>query len=616
MLYRSLLLASLFLVLPLLSGAQNQKPKMKGAKPAPKIVKPQVPAANTALDLNGRTQLDAGKTLNLVRIDGAAQVTALQMNIEPSDRYTLRQTLIRIFWDNATKPAVEVPVGDFFGSPFGDALFESRFLTGKETGSVCMLPMVFRKNMRIELANAGKTPLKNIQWKLTYMRLKSVPTTALYFHAQWTRHKSEPNKPLIISEISGSGHLAGVSVSLQNQKPDFALFTADTTKFTLLTDNAPEAKIAANLPAFFGLGNSIPRDAHAEALNGTTHIAQTIGRISAYRWFLPDALSFSRNLRLEMTLPGAVDVAATLFSYQTTPTHNAPPIETAALTPARSQLPNVIEAESLAWDGGNSTQTEDRGFKTEASNGMVMAFTKGIGTARFPVAAEDVYILNIAALFRPGATQKYRYALDNEELSELTEAALDPLEVDSTSLWITSVPIHLKSGTHTIKVLPQDNKPLFLDYLELFPSRKVEGAVEVENLINVVKVTEMTVLSRNDDLPEFSGNSFLRWEKAKVKAELSVPLEIPQDGDYTLDLGILRDADCPKLTVKFDGKEVGEVDAFIANRDIDVQPLRVGTLKGITAGKHILTLVVKEIRFDKPECTLNFDYTKIKRVSP
>ena len=614
--YRSLRFASLFLVLPLVVGAQNQKSKPKGTKPAPKSVKLPVSAANTVLDLSGKTQLDAGRTLSMVRIDGSARITALQIKMDISDRYTLRQTLIRIFWDNSVKPAIEVPVGDFFGSPFGNVLFESRFLTGKENGSVFTFPMIFRKSMRVELANLGKTPLTNIQWRLSYMRLKSVPPTALYLHAQWTRHKPKPNKPFAIGEILGSGHIAGIAVALQKEKPDFAPLTADTTKISLATDNVETPNIADSLAAFFGLGNPTPRDAHANALDGTTLISQTIGRVSAYRWFLPDAVQFAQNARVEMTFPATVDVAATIFWYQAAPTHDSEPIKAADLMPARFQLPNVIEAESLSWTGGNPTKTEDRGFQMEASGGTVMAFAKGTATTTFPVAAEDVYILNIAARLRPGANLKYRYALDDEEFSELTEAAMDPLDAETTSLWINSIPIHFKSGTHTIKLQPQGDKPLFVDYLELFPSRKVEGVVEVENLIDAARVTEMTVLSRNDEPPEFSGNSFLRWEKVPAKAELSVPLEIPKEGDYALDLGILRDSDCPRLTVELDGKEIGEVDTFIANRDIDVQSLRVGTIKGITAGKHTLTLVVKEIRLGKPLCTLNFDYTKIKRVSP
>ncbi len=613
--YRILLAASLLLVLPSLARAQNQKPKR--TKPVSKTVKPQAPAANTVLDLSGRTQLDAGKTLNLLRIDGSAQVTALQMKIEPADRYTLRQTLIRIFWDNADKPAVEVPIGDFFGSPFGDARFQSRFLAGKENGSLCTFPMVFRKSMRVELANLGKTPLNNIQWKLAYTRLESVPPTAPYFHAQWTRHTSEPNKPLMVGQISGNGHIAGIAVALQNKKPDFAPLSDNTAQVRITTDNAETPKIAENLTIFFAFNSLfITRGSRTNDLNGITLTDKTVGRMGGYSLFLNNALAFSQNVRAEMTFSAAVDVATTLFWYQAAPTPPAEPLKAADLTPARFHLPNVIEAESLSWDGGNPTQTEDRGFKAEASNGIVTAFAKGTAAATFPVAAEDVYILNIAALVRPGATLKYRYALDNEELSELMEAALDPLDAETTSLWINSVPIHLKPGTHKIKLQPQGEKPLFLDYLELFPSRKVEDAVEVENLVDIAKVTEMTVLTRNDDLPEFSGNSFLRWDKVPAQAELSVPLEIPQDGDYTLDLGILRDSDCPKLTVKLDGREIGEVDTFIANRDIDVQPLRVGTIKNVTAGKHTLTLVVKEIRFDKPLCTLNFDYTKIKRVSP
>ena len=32
---------------------------------------------------------------------------------------TLRQTILRMYWDNETEPSVECPLGDFFGVGFG-----------------------------------------------------------------------------------------------------------------------------------------------------------------------------------------------------------------------------------------------------------------------------------------------------------------------------------------------------------------------------------------------------------------------------------------------------------------------------------------------------------------
>ena len=613
MLNRTLPFVTMFALLSCLATAQTKTSQGSGSKSAPKGVHPPTVGSAATQEVSGRTQLEAGKTRTIAFIDGAAEVKEFRLKIEPADRYTLRQTLLRIFWDDADKPAVEVPVGDFFGVPFAPARFASLYLRGEETGSTSTLPMRFRRRMRVELSNRGQSALTSVQWKLTCKRL-AVASPFPSLHAQWKRIVTKPNTTAVLWTSEGYTEVLGTALALQSADGDFAAIASDKAQMRFWTGSADTPAIVVTFPKFFDLGSPIPRDAATYPRTGTTLMAQTIGRMAVYGFLDVAAFQSAQDARLEVSFPGAVDVAATTFWLQSNHVPASEPIADVQLKPATFHLHGVIEAESLTWEGGAPTKSQDQGFKTEASGGAIMRFMGGTPTASFPVVSEDVYLLNMVALLRPGSARKYRYTWDNEPFSELYETSVDPLEAETTSLWITTIPLHLKPGTHKIALQPQGSEPLFLDYIELMPSRKKEGVVEVENLIEQAKFSPETKLARNDDDAAYSGNSFLQWENVAANAELSIPMELSEKGNYRLELGAWRDIGSMKLTVKLDGKEIGEVDAFVSNADTNVLPLLVGKIKDVAAGKHTLTLAAQAPKVGK-QGKLNFDYYKLTRLA-
>src|SRR6476646_7771304 len=98
-----------------------------------------------------------GETKTLLDIDGQGIVQRIWLTVNRSP-IILRSLHLQMFWDGETKPAVDVPMGDFFVFNLGkDTPFQSElFSSGEGRSFNCYVPMPFRKHARISLTNEGK----------------------------------------------------------------------------------------------------------------------------------------------------------------------------------------------------------------------------------------------------------------------------------------------------------------------------------------------------------------------------------------------------------------------------------------------------------------------------
>ena len=141
------------------------------------------------------------KTLVLADMEGPGCVKRIWMTLGTSEKFYPRKSVLRMFWDNSEMPAVEVPVGDFFGIGHGRLKnFSSLPLAmSPESGKSfnCYFPMPFNSRGRIELENQGEENLViffNIDWE-KYPR--PLDGDIAHFHAAWRRE----NPTLVAYEV-------------------------------------------------------------------------------------------------------------------------------------------------------------------------------------------------------------------------------------------------------------------------------------------------------------------------------------------------------------------------------------------------------------------------------
>lgn len=188
--------------------------------------------------------IQPGETRVLADIKGPGVIRHIWMT-QP-DGY--RECLIRITWDNADKPSVLVPLGDFFCLGHGIVnSFQSLFFTASthhnnrfNQGCAlnCYAPMPFKERALIELINEGDRGHCQYFY-VDHESVDSIPEDTAYFHAEFRRtnpfggwgHEIPVNVPeaniankeqlawennYVILETKGRGHYIGCNLSVTN----------------------------------------------------------------------------------------------------------------------------------------------------------------------------------------------------------------------------------------------------------------------------------------------------------------------------------------------------------------------------------------------------------------
>ena len=119
---------------------------------------PPVAAPAQARSRHAGVALAPGARTTVLSGVGPGVLNALSARVTPADRVDLRRIVLRVYWDGAARPAIESPIGDFFGAGFGDQRMRALPCAMTDNGYVCYWPMPFRNAYRVELENTGKTP--------------------------------------------------------------------------------------------------------------------------------------------------------------------------------------------------------------------------------------------------------------------------------------------------------------------------------------------------------------------------------------------------------------------------------------------------------------------------
>ena len=128
-----------------------------------------------------------------------------------------RNMIIEIYWDGDTKPAVSVPLHDFFSMSIPvKYAFESELFSQPEGRSYnSFVQMPFKKNAKVVVRNLTKNS-QMVFFELNYSLVKKLPPNSLYFHAYWHRDvKTELKKDFeILPKVEGKGRFLGCSVGV------------------------------------------------------------------------------------------------------------------------------------------------------------------------------------------------------------------------------------------------------------------------------------------------------------------------------------------------------------------------------------------------------------------
>jgi len=241
-----------------------------------------------------------GKT-TVQRLWGPLAISGAGVRVTAEDvEAALRGVILKVAFDG--EPAVETPLGDFFGSAPGINAYATLPLGMTEAGELYSnWLMPFREEARIELINTtratvalrGEVRLRPYRWN----------ERSMHFHAKWRTEFDVPTRPMIdwnYLHATGRGVFAGVSFSIDNPVKDW--WGEGDEKIYVDGETFP-SHFGTGTEDYYGYAWCWPGlFTHAYHAQPRCTGPGNYGRTSVNRFHILDRIPFRQDFRFDMEL--------------------------------------------------------------------------------------------------------------------------------------------------------------------------------------------------------------------------------------------------------------------------------------------------------------------------
>jgi len=272
----------------------------------------------TTFDLARKSKtvrIPRGQRVSLPEVTGSGTITQLWITFPgwfwqhwnpdaPISQSILKTLILRIYWDGETVPAVQCPVGDFFGNGLCEiSNFTSRYFGMSSGGFFCKFPMPFARGFRIEFENLDPQIDTDVFANVLYQLTDAPLTETGYFHTQFHTGINPGPEPIPILEAVGRGHFVGCTLSAQAQQQHYLSFL-EAPEYVYLDDDWETPRIVGTgLEDYFLGGWYFREGTFAGELHGVTSKDALNSSIVMYRAHEADAIRFERRIRFQFVNP-------------------------------------------------------------------------------------------------------------------------------------------------------------------------------------------------------------------------------------------------------------------------------------------------------------------------
>ena len=347
-------------------------------------------------------RFNTSKQVTVADLKGPAVITMIHFAM-PQTLTLNRDVILRAYWDGEDSPSVDVPLVDFFCDPAGLRDEVNTALVNKRRGFNAYFPMPFRRTARLELVYDGPLSPGDELWKIMpcysyvmYRTLEGVPADNGCFHAAWRQEALRlGERDYLALDARGKGKFVGWNVTMRLPGRD-GYPVDQNEKFYIDGEDTASVEFQG-IEDSFGFSWGFPPTESQFPLTG---FYKFMKGAAAYRFFIQDAISFERQLKVmigfgvnedpsfrrEFSKRGnSLQFSSTVYWYQAEPHAPLPSLPSAA---ERAPAP-----EQAFWPDKETVPTADelraRGVKLEflcgrpekellfAENGYSAAVTQG-----------------------------------------------------------------------------------------------------------------------------------------------------------------------------------------------------------------------------------------------
>lgn len=217
------------------------------------------------------------------------------------------EIVLRMYWDGAKEPAVEAPLGDFFGAGFGKRLELISVPVQVEAGGDgynCFWPMPFFKRGLVTVTNESAKNVRSFYFHIDYTEDPGLPRDTAYFCAQYNQAFPEKlGRDYLIADLAGKGQYVGTVMSARSRSPQW--FGEGDARFYVDGETKPSIQGTGTEDYFLmAWGMTVGLYPYF----GCTYISPDIEAVGTeycmYRWHIADPIRFEKSLRFEIEHTG------------------------------------------------------------------------------------------------------------------------------------------------------------------------------------------------------------------------------------------------------------------------------------------------------------------------
>lgn len=275
--------------------------------------------------------LPADKETVVSTLEGPGIIRHLWFTIGTNHPKYLSDLVLRITWDDASKPAVDSPFGPFFGlghdrcadvvsAPIVVMTGKAAFIKDPPGRAAfnCYFPMPFRTHARIAVVNRCGEEIPNFFYHIDYQRHTSLPHDVLAFHARYRSERTHPapepdgknvtgKENYCILETQGEGHYIGCTLHVEAHASEPGKWYEGDDLIVVDDEPLAQAIHGTGSEDYFNMAWGVRRHFQSPFFGTSYHAWNTderknahFGRFSVYRWHLQDPIPFERSIRVSI----------------------------------------------------------------------------------------------------------------------------------------------------------------------------------------------------------------------------------------------------------------------------------------------------------------------------
>lgn len=262
--------------------------------------------ANKGAKGNSSQWIKPGEQIVLMDYDGAGIINRIWMTIIDRNPKALRAIHLDMYWDGAAKPAVSVPLGDFFGIGLGRmTAFQSALFTDPEGKSFnCYIPMPFKKHAKIVFVNESEQK-QLLFYDIDLSALKKPVKNLAYFHAYWSNNDGAQlgEDFQILPKVDGKGRFLGCNLNVKADKVYGDTWFGEGEVKTYL-DNDTDFPTLAGTGTEDYIGSAWNLGPFSNLYQGAPIVDKAKKEYSFYRYHIPDPVYFKTSCKVTIQQMG------------------------------------------------------------------------------------------------------------------------------------------------------------------------------------------------------------------------------------------------------------------------------------------------------------------------